>query len=123
MPGIVLLAAVGGVFYIPINFEGVLALVAIWMMVGIIIGERMPREMSLKDYLTSKECVGPIVLSGLLYFGLLVVYAIRETATADMAQPFRWKGSEIYGFLVVGIGALIWGFLLGALLRRECNSD
>ena len=121
--GVGFLAAIAGVYYVPLAFVGVLALVAIWMLVGIMVGERMPRGMSLLDYLKSKESYAPIALAMLMYLGLLIVYAIRETAKLETGDgpEFVWKGPEIFGFLVVGIGGLTWGFLLGALLRPSVN--
>lgn len=120
---VVSLSAIAGVYYVPLDFAGLLALVAIWMVVGIMVGERMPRGMSSSDYLKSKESFAPIVLAALMYVGLLIVYAIRETAKLEAGDgpQFVWKGSEIFGFLVVGIGGLTWGFLLGSLLRPSAN--
>ncbi len=121
--GIGFLAAVVGIYYVPLDFAGVLTLVAIWMVLGIAVGERVPQGMSLTDYLKSKATYAPIALAALMYFGLLIVYGIRETAKLETGdgQDFVWKSSEILGFLVVGIGGFTWGFLLDALLRRSVN--
>ena len=121
--GIVFLAAVIGIFYVPLEYGGVLALVSIWMVLGTMAGGRKPPEMSLTDYLKSRESYAAIGLAALMFFVLLLVYAIREVAKAETegGPDFVWKSGEILGFLVVGIGGFSGGFLIGAFLRRSAN--
>ena len=121
--GVAFIVALTGIFYIPLSFEGVLAIVAMWTAVGVFIRERIPAEMSLPDYLNSDESIVPVILFWGIYVVLILMWGVREIATEDASQPFKWKGSEIYGFLVVGAGAFLSGFLIDSVMRRKDRTE
>ena len=79
----------------------------------------IPTEMSLRDYLKSDESIAPLLLFWGIYVVLILVWGIRGIAIEDVSQQFKWKGSEIYGFLVVGAGAFLAGFLIDSVVRRK----
>ena len=49
----------------------------------------------------------------------VVHFSSALDTTEELSQPFQWKGSKIYGFFVVGLGAFLAGLLIDSVVRRK----
>ena len=100
-----ILAFLFGIVSLPFTFGESLAILGIWLMLGVLFGQNKPPAMSLGRYV-NQRAIGVVICYGV--FSLIgLIYLAHGDESGNIA------GEEVYGLLVLALVGLAAGFLAG----------
>ena len=96
-----------GIQSLPLEYGEVLAIVGIWLMFGVLLGQNKPQGMPIKEYLNRR--IGSVGACWTLFNLMALIYLI----IADVQDKPELNGLGIIGLLALSATGLVLGFVAG----------